>query len=125
MAKFSSQQRLHKEAEFLAAFSVKPQCSEHFFLYVKKNNQKQARLGLVTGKRFCKHAVRRNLIKRIAREIFRKNSVSLPAVDILVRLRKDFDKKNKILSYQELKANCFQELVYLIEQIRKKVCLEQ
>lgn len=46
-----------------------------------------ARLGLVVPKRFAKQAVRRNAIKRVIREAFRKNLASLPKGDLVIRLR--------------------------------------
>lgn len=45
-----------------------------------------ARLGLVIGKKLLRHAVRRNLVKRIAREQFRLNHVRLHGYDIILRL---------------------------------------
>lgn len=45
-----------------------------------------ARLGLVIGKKQVKSAVRRNLIKRLARETFRKLRAGLQGYDIVLRL---------------------------------------
>ncbi|MBS1197572.1 MAG: ribonuclease protein component [Proteobacteria bacterium] len=45
-----------------------------------------ARLGLVIGKKQVKSAVRRNLIKRLARESFRKQRAGLEGYDIVLRL---------------------------------------
>ena len=46
----------------------------------------EARLGLVIGKKQVKSAVRRNLIKRLARETFRKLRAGLRGYDIVLRL---------------------------------------
>lgn len=45
-----------------------------------------ARLGVVVPKRLIKAAVRRNLIKRLAREQFRLLLTQLPARDLVLRL---------------------------------------
>lgn len=124
MTKFSAQQRLRKAAEFSNVFSVRPKRSAHFLIYFKKNSQKQARLGLTISKRFCKYAVKRNLIKRIAREIFRNSDISLKNFDVLIRLQKSFDLPNQKISCRNLKRNCFTELSYLIKKIDETAYLE-
>ena len=48
-------------------------------------------LGLVVSKRFAKHAVRRNLIKRLAREHFRQNAGQLSAGLWVVRLNRSIN----------------------------------
>ena len=45
-----------------------------------------ARVGLVIGKRFCRLATRRNYLKRLIREQFRRVRLDLGAVDLVVRL---------------------------------------
>ena len=48
-----------------------------------------AQLGLIIAKRFSKHAVRRNLIKRLAREAFRQRAAHLSAGLWVVRLQRN------------------------------------
>ena len=60
------------------------QRTEHFVLYLRPNPFGHARLGVVVAKRLAPRAVTRNMIKRMAREVFR--SASLGAVDCVVRL---------------------------------------
>ncbi len=50
------------------------------------NDSGLARLGLVIPKRSVRFAVRRNTIKRWAREAFRHRQQSLPASDIVLRV---------------------------------------
>lgn len=45
-----------------------------------------ARLGLVVGKKLLRQAVHRNLVKRLAREQFRRQHERLAGYDILLRL---------------------------------------
>ncbi|MEY4592475.1 MAG: hypothetical protein RIR18_1370 [Pseudomonadota bacterium] len=51
----------------------------------------KARLGLVVAKKFIRQAVRRNTIKRIAREQFRLHCAALPKRDLIIRLMGKFD----------------------------------
>lgn len=51
-----------------------------------ENPAAPARLGLVVGKKLLKQAVRRNLVKRLAREQFRLTHARLHGYDILLRL---------------------------------------
>jgi ribonuclease P protein component len=51
-----------------------------------RNDAGLARLGLVIPKRSVRHAVRRNLIRRWAREAFRQRQHCLPMTDIVLRV---------------------------------------
>ena len=53
---------------------------------VKKNSTEHARLGLVIAKRVFSKAVRRNRIKRIIRDHFRKKVNDLPSVDVVIQV---------------------------------------
>lgn len=48
--------------------------------------QASARLGLVVGKKQLKRAVDRNLLKRVAREVFRQTRENLPKLNLILRL---------------------------------------
>ncbi len=60
----------------------------HFTLYVRPNEQPQARLGIIASKRVAPRAVDRNRAKRMVREAFRKLRHSLGSVDVVVQLRR-------------------------------------
>jgi ribonuclease P protein component len=92
---FTSLDRLHRPAEFSAVMAsrmrVTGDCFELRYRHSRRPATepiKRARLGLIVPKRFAKHAVLRNLLKRLAREAFRHASPSLPPVDIVLRLAK-------------------------------------
>lgn len=51
-----------------------------------RNDAGLARLGLVIPKRSVRHAVRRNVIRRWAREAFRQRQHCLPMTDIVLRV---------------------------------------
>jgi ribonuclease P protein component len=63
----------------------------HFSIQVGANETDGARLGLAISKRVSKRAVRRNRIKRVARDSFRHTRAQLPAVDILLIARSSAD----------------------------------
>lgn len=54
---------------------------------VVANQGDRARLGIVIGRRVLPQATRRNRLKRITREHFRRSAAGLGAVDVIVRLR--------------------------------------
>ena len=61
--------------------------TRHFSAEVAPSGHDVARLGLAVSRRASKSAVRRNRIKRIARDSFRRHRHRLPAVDVLVIAR--------------------------------------
>ncbi len=61
-----------------------------------------ARLGLAVSRRVSKRAVRRNRIKRIARDSFRHHRAALPTCDILLIARSDADRRSNAELRDEL-----------------------
>lgn len=59
-------------------------------------------MGIVVGKKELRTAVERNLAKRTVREVFRTNQHDIPAMDIIVRIMKPFDRSNVLLVREEL-----------------------
>ena len=81
--------RLLQAAEFSAVISARRSVrGESFDLLYKPNGGKGPRLGLVVAKKFARRAVMRNLLKRLARESFRLAVPGLPALDLVLRLKK-------------------------------------
>ena len=92
---FPRARRLLKSADFTAVFDFRRVArSQHFVLHylepaADRNDSVtsvQPRLGLVIGKRYLRHAVWRNLVKRIARETFRKMQAELKPRDYVLRM---------------------------------------
>ena len=84
---FTVQDKLHKTDEFSSVFVFRKQIRGSFFaLHYRPNDLGHARIGLVIPKKYAKHAVLRNLVKRQAREIFRHIKCDLPAHDYVIRL---------------------------------------
>lgn len=83
--------RLHKATEFTAVINFKCQISGDLIqIYMKPNEFEYARLGLIVSKRIERFAVKRNKIKRILRDVFRKNRFNDQAIkmDWVIRLRR-------------------------------------
>ncbi len=59
---------------------------QFLILHYRPNTLETARLGVVVAKKLAKRATTRNLVKRIVRDIFRRERVTLPACDLVIRL---------------------------------------
>ncbi len=55
-------------------------------LHCRPNALSTARVGIVVAKRLARRAHVRNLVKRIVRELFRRNRTRLPSLDLIFRL---------------------------------------
>ena len=84
---FRSAHRLHKTDEFSSVFAFRRALrGKYYMLHYRPNGLDTARLGVVVAKKLAKRANVRNLVKRIAREIFRRQRSMLPAHDLIARL---------------------------------------
>ena len=94
--------RLRKRSEFLRLRdSVQKFASRGILVVWQENNLASARLGVTVSKKVgC--AVTRNRVKRFVREIFRKNRLSIPAVDLNVIARSESATMDFALMQQEL-----------------------
>ena len=90
LARFPKSHRLTKTDEFSSVFSFRKGLrSTTFLLHYRPRGIEQAsgaRLGLVVAKRYLRRSVDRNLIRRVVREVFRKQHSDLPTNDFIVRL---------------------------------------
>ncbi len=87
--------RLRKATEFTAVINFKCQTSGDLIqIYMKPNEFEYARLGLIVAKRIERLAVKRNKIKRILRDVFRKNRFNDQTIkmDWVIRLRRPVPK---------------------------------
>jgi ribonuclease P protein component len=90
---FRSEHRLHSAAEFSLVFATRRVLrSKNFDLHYRSRELVSAaplfgaRLGLVIAKKMARRAVQRNLLKRLAREVFRNARQGLPPYDLVLRL---------------------------------------
>ncbi|MEP7043696.1 MAG: ribonuclease P protein component [Dokdonella sp.] len=86
--------------------------TQHLSAQVAVNTHGGARLGLAISKRVSKSAVRRNRIKRLARDSFRRTRDTLPAVDILLIARFSADQEDNASLRAEL-ARLWQRIATL------------
>lgn len=83
---FGRDSRLHVPAEFATVFNNRRVLRGEWFHLHYGPLVSHARFGLVIPKKHARHAVSRNLLKRIGREAFRHVRKTLPARDLVVRL---------------------------------------
>lgn len=85
---FSRASRLRTRKLFLEVYDRGYRVhSAYFVLFGRTGATTQSRLGITATKKFG-HAVARNRIKRIVREIFRKNrGAVVPAIDVVVNVK--------------------------------------
>jgi ribonuclease P protein component len=75
---------IRKSSEFKEIFDKGNRLStEHYTLVYAPNSLGSPRLGLVVGKT-CGNAVKRNRIKRVLREVFRRNKPLFDSLDVLI-----------------------------------------
>ena len=100
---FRSAHRLHKTDEYSSVFAFRRALRGRFYiLHYRPNGLDTARLGVVVAKKLAKHANTRNLVKRIARELFRRHREALPALDMVVRLQAPVAKATRAELNQDL-----------------------
>ena len=91
-ARFPHAARIVKPSDFLRLRRTGERVGvRHFNAQAAAGTANCARLGLAVSRRVSTDAVRRNRIKRIARESFRKVRAGLPVVDILLIARESAD----------------------------------
>lgn len=121
-AAFPKAARLLKTDEFSSVFRLRPwRRTAHFVIYGKPTGR-DARLGLVIGKKYAARAVTRNLVKRLAREAFRTRRAEFAGWDILLRLHTRFDKKAMpSAASAPLAALCAGEIRELLDRAAREV----
>ena len=86
--------------------------TRHLTAEVALSETGDARMGLAVSKRVSKKAVRRNRIKRIARDSFRRHRAFIPALDILVIARSSADLQDNPTLHAEF-AHLWQRITAL------------
>jgi len=83
--RFPEKNRLSKPSDFQEVFkTAKRYANKNFLVLVRNNSGDMARLGLAISARRIQTAVKRNMIKRLIRESFRRNKNRLKGMDIVV-----------------------------------------
>ena len=104
---FSRASRLRTRKLFLEVYDRGYRVhSSYFVLFGLQGATPRSRLGITATKKFG-HAVARNRIKRIVREIFRKNrAAAAPCVDVVVNVKSNAREQ----SYARLEADLVSRL---------------
>ncbi len=93
-ARFTQADRLRRRSEYLRVQSQgKRLYSRHFGVTLAAAEAPGPRLGLVVTRRFGK-AVRRNRMKRLLREFFRRHKGRLPSQDVIIMAKKGAEALN-------------------------------
>jgi ribonuclease P protein component len=79
---------MRRPAEFKRAYAGGKRLGNEFFtVNAQANGLTCARLGMSIAARILRRAVDRNRLRRVIRESFRVNQLSLPALDIVIGVR--------------------------------------
>jgi len=116
---FGRHRRILKTDEFSSVFRLRPvKRTEHFALYQQSNALGHARLGIVVAKRLAQRAVTRNMIKRIAREIFRRSEST--STDCIIRLTNPLMSRKHSASSKSCKIALTAELRTLLSSVNSQ-----
>ena len=111
---FGRHRRILKTDEFSSVFRLRPVFrTAHFVLYARPNESGNARLGVVVAKRLAARAVTRNMIKRLAREMFRKSE--WVKSDFIIRLNAPVVRRDQSASSRAQKVALATELTELMK----------
>jgi ribonuclease P protein component len=111
---FGRHRRILKTDEFSSVFRLRPVFrTAHFVLYARPNESGNARLGVVVAKRLAARAVTRNMIKRLAREMFRKSE--WVKSDFIIRLNAPVVRRDQSASSRAQKDALAAELTELMK----------
>lgn len=113
----SKKHRLRKATEFQAVIRFRCTVSGEFLQFcVKPSHLEYPRLGLIIAKKLERHAVRRNRLKRLLREVFRVHQPDLDKMDCIFRLQRPLTQIDP--------ARIRQEAELLILKLRMKQCCD-
>ncbi|STZ76779.1 ribonuclease P protein component [Bergeriella denitrificans] len=92
---FSKQYRLLKTDDYSSVFAYKNRKSRDLLQVFRSsdNGLGHPRLGLVVSKKTAKRANRRNYMKRVIRDWFRRHKDTLPPHDFVVRVSRAFTRE--------------------------------
>lgn len=88
-AKFTAAHRLLRENGFDHVVRAESISDRHFKVFFVRNGKKNARFGMIVGKKTLALATDRNRMKRVIREAFRQHRIKLCGLDMVVMLRRN------------------------------------
>lgn len=114
--KFTKKQRILSRQDYQKVFNQAEfrSGSRRVLLLARRNAFDSGRLGLVIPKKHLRRAVDRNVVKRIAREMFRHRQEAFVGLDVVLLVKGKFDDET-------LKTQICHELTPLWDQLLNKV----
>ncbi|NNC24038.1 ribonuclease P protein component [Salinisphaera sp. USBA-960] len=100
-AAFPRRRRLTTGRDYRRVFAERDRIPGRFFVLALAPGT-DARLGLAVGKRYCRRAVDRNRVKRVAREWFRRRLVYLDGLEIVCSVRRGVTTASNDALYADL-----------------------
>jgi ribonuclease P protein component len=88
-AKLTATHRLLRENGFDHVVRAESISDRNFKVFFVRNGKKNARFGMIVGKKTLALATDRNRMKRVIREAFRQHSIKLCGLDLVVMLRRN------------------------------------
>lgn len=92
-AKYTVAYRLLRANGFGHVIRAENIANKNFKIFFSRNNEKNARLGIIASKKTLPLAADRNRAKRIVRETFRQHNVKLCKLDMVVMVRRDYSQR--------------------------------
>lgn len=93
--RFRPANRLNKPADYQELFASGRRTGDRLFSIITRHNTlTNARLGLAISKKNVPLAVRRNRLKRIIRESFRRHQTELEGLDVMVMVKRQINNTN-------------------------------
>jgi len=93
LAKFTAAHRLLRENSFDHVIRAENLSDRYFKIFFVSNGKKNARLGIIVGKKTLPGAAARNREKRIIREAFRQHNIKLCKLDLVVMVRRAYPRE--------------------------------
>jgi ribonuclease P protein component len=88
--------RIRQRKDFELALKNSGLINKWFAVHLVNTANGYARLGMVVSKRTMPKAVARNFAKRLIRECFRQNLTVLPALDFVIRIRRNLTQNTSL-----------------------------
>ncbi|HUW26851.1 MAG TPA: ribonuclease P protein component [Gallionella sp.] len=89
-AKFTAAHRLLRADGYDHVVHAENIEDKYFKIYFVGNRRKNARLGIISGKKLFSCAVSRNRVRRAIREVFRRHKVKTCRLDIVVMAKRAY-----------------------------------
>lgn len=88
--------RIRQRKDFEQALKNSGLINKWFAVHLVNTANGYARLGMIVSKRTMPKAVARNFAKRLIRECFRQNLTVLPALDFVIRIRRNLTQNTSL-----------------------------